>query len=133
MAGFAAPIDPAAEAGRLADLFDGLSQELDDFRQSDRIPPGTSQADLDNLKAQAQTLEGFSQQFTSGAIGATLQAIQTDIAQIKAATSDARAQVAVLDDVSKAISIATSAVALGTAIAEGNPVAILTAAQAFAS
>jgi len=70
--------------------------------------------------------------FTAQAIGATLQAIQPDLANIKAVTTEAKQQLGVLNDVSKVISIATSALSLGTAIAAGNPVSIAAAADALA-
>ena len=61
-----------------------------------------------------------------------MQAIQPDLANIKAVTTEAKQQLGVLNDVSKVISIATSALSLGTAIAAGNPVSIAAAADALA-
>jgi len=68
------PIDPAAEAGQLADLFNSLSQALDDFRLGDRIPPLPADQ-LARLKDEAQALEDRAHFFTAQAIGATLQSI----------------------------------------------------------
>ena len=121
------PIDPAAEAGQLADLFNNLSQALDDYRLGDHIPP----VPADQL-ARLQALEDRAHYCTAQAIGATLQSIHSDLANIKAVTEQAKAQVGVLNDVSKVISIATSALRLGTAIAAGNPVSIADAADALA-
>ena len=64
MAGPTGPIDQAAEAGRLADLFNNLSQALDDFRLGDHIPPLTVDESA-RIKDQAQELEGLSQNFTA--------------------------------------------------------------------
>jgi hypothetical protein len=125
------PVDQAAEAGRLADLFNNLSQALDDFRLGDHIPP-ISADESARLKDQAQELEGLSQNFTAQAIGATLQSIQPDLANIKAVTAQATTQLGVLNDVSKVISIATSALTLGAANAAGNPVSIAAAAEGLA-
>jgi hypothetical protein len=125
------PIDPAAEAGRLADLFNNLSQALDDYRLGDHIPPVPADQ-LARLKDKAQALEDRAHYCTAQAIGATLQSIHSDLANIKAVTEQAKAQVGVLNDVSKVISIATSALRLGTAIAAGNPVSIADAADALA-
>ena len=125
------PIDRAAEARRLADLFDSLSQAIDDYRQSDKVPPNTLPADLAKLKTMAQSLEDLANHFTAEAIGATLQSIQPDLARIKAVTLDAKAQLGVLKSVSKVISIATAGLSLGTAIATGNPVSIASAVEAL--
>jgi hypothetical protein len=125
------PIDPVAEAGQLADLFNNLSQALDDFRLGDHTPPVPADQ-LARLKDEAQAMEDRAHFFTAQAIGATLQSIQSDLANIKAVTAQAKNQLAVLNDVSKVITIATSALSLGTAIAAGNPVSIAAAADALA-
>jgi len=124
-------IDPAAEAGRLADLFNDLSQAVDEFRLSDLDPPLTM-AQMSRLKNEAQALEDRAHFFTAEAIGATLQTIQPDLANIKAVTLQAQAQFKVLTNISKAIAIATSALSLATAIAAGNPVTIVAAAKGLA-
>ncbi len=132
MATLATPIqiDAAAEAGQLADLFNDLSQALDDFRLADHSPP-ISADKLARLKDEAQGMEDRAHYFTAEAIGATLQSIQPDLAKIKAMTAQAKAQVGKLKNVSKVISIATSALSLGTAIAAGNPLSIAAAAEAL--
>jgi hypothetical protein len=125
------PIDPTSEAGQLADLFNSMSQALDDFRLGDHIPPIPTDQ-LSQLKDEAQALEDRAHYFTAQAIGATLQSIQADLANIKAVTAQAKTQVGVIKDVSKVISIATSTLSLGTAIAAGNPGTITAAATALA-
>ncbi|MGA2147408.1 MAG: hypothetical protein ABSH49_20875 [Bryobacteraceae bacterium] len=125
------PIDQTVEAGNLADLFNSLSQALDDFRLADHVPPIPTDQ-LGRLKDEAQALEDRAHYFTAQAIGATLQSIQSDLANIKTVTAQAKAQVGVLNDVSKVISIATSALSLGTAIAAGNPASVVSAATALA-
>ncbi len=124
-------VDPAAEAGRLADLFNDLSQAVDEFRLSDQDPPLTGYQ-MARLKDEAQALEDRAHYFTAEAIGATLQSIQPELANIKAVTSQAQAQLKVLTNISKAIAIATSALSLATAIAAGNPSSIGAAAKALA-
>jgi hypothetical protein len=124
------PIDQTAEAGQLADLFNSLSQVLDDFRLGDHNPP-IPDDQLARLKDEAQALEDRAHYFTAQAIGATLQSIQPDLANIKAVTQLAKNQLGVLNNVSKVISIATSALSLGTAIAAGNPGSIVAAAAAL--
>lgn len=132
MATLATPIqiDAAAEAGQLADLFNDLSQALDDFRLADHSPP-ISADKLARLKDEAQGMEDRAHYFTAKAIGATLQSIQPDLAKIKAMTAQAKAQVGKLNNASKVISIGTSALSLGTAIAAGNPLSIAAAAEAL--
>jgi len=125
------PIDPATEAGKMADLFNDLSQALDDYRLADHVPP-LSTDQLARLKDEAQALEDRAYYFTAEAIGTTLQSIQSDLDNIEAVTAKAKTQVGVLDDVSKIISIATSALNLGTAIAAGNPASILAALNGLA-
>jgi uncharacterized phage infection (PIP) family protein YhgE len=125
------PIDPADEAGQLADLFNNLSQALDDFRLADHDPP-ISTDQLARLKDEAQSLEDRAHYFTAQAIGATLQSIQPNLAKIKADTAQAEAQLGKLNDISKVITIATSVLSLGTAIAAGNPLSIVAAANALA-
>jgi len=124
------PIDQAAEAGHLADLFNDLSQALDDFRLAPHNPP-ISANQLARLKSDAQSLEDRAHYFTAQAIGATLQMIQPELANIKAITAKAKTQVGTLNNVSKVISIATSAMTLGTAIAAGNTSSIATALAAL--
>jgi hypothetical protein len=124
------PIDPATEAGELADLFNDLSQKVDDFRLADHNPP-LSSYQLARLKDEAQALEDRAHYFTAQAIGATLQSIQSDLASIKAVSAQAKAQLGKLNDVSKIISVATSALSLGTAIAAGNPASIIAASKAL--
>ena len=125
-------MDPAFEAGQLADHFNGLSQALDDYRLGPNLPASTPDDQLEQLKDRAQALEDCAHFFTAQAIGATLQSIQPDLANIKAVTAQAKTQLGALNDASKAISIAISAVNLGTALAAGNPASILTASQALA-
>jgi hypothetical protein len=123
-------IDPAAEAGQLADLFNDLSDAVDEFRLSNQNPPLTSQ-ETSRLKDEAQMLEDRAHYFTAEAIGATLQSIQPNLSQIKLVTAEACDQLETLDKVSRVISIATSALNLATAIAAGNPSSIFAAATAL--
>ena len=133
MATPAAPngIDLVAEAGALADLFNDLSQALDDFRLGDIDPPLTAD-ETARLKDEAQALEDRAHYFTAQAIGATLQTIQPDLAKIKDLTAVATTQLAHLNDVGKVIGVATAVLSLGTAIAAGNPGAIFAAGDALA-
>jgi hypothetical protein len=120
-------LDPAAAAGDLADLFNSLSDAVDNFRINNSST--LSVADKSRLKDEAQGLTDRAHYFTAEAIGATLQSIQSDLANIKTVTGQAAAALKTLNNVSKAIAIATSAVALGAAIAAGNPATIASAAQ----
>jgi hypothetical protein len=125
------PINPAVEARRLADLFSSLSQALDEFRLGEHDPPIPADQ-FARLKKDAQALEDRAHFFTAKAIGATLQSIQADLSNIKAVTAQAKTQLVVLKDISRVISIATSALALGSAIAAGNPGSIAAATAELA-
>ena len=125
-----APFDPAAESRRLSKLFDDLSEKVDAFRLS--LPADTPKEQLALLKGGAQSLEDQSHFFTAAAIGATLESIRDDLAQIKSVTAQAAEQLGVLTVVAKAIAIAGCAVDLGHAILGGDPGAILNAAEVLA-
>ena len=124
------PIDPAAEARRMAALFDDFSAAVDKMILN--APDGTPQDQLTALKTQSEAFETISNKFTAEAIGATLQAVQADLANIKTVTAQAKDQLGALNDVAKAISIGTAALNLGTAILAGDPIAILGAVQSIA-
>jgi hexokinase len=127
----ATAIDPVAEANNLANLFNDLSQAVDAFRLNFRPP--LQQEEMSRLKDEAQALQDRAHHFTAEAIGATLQTIQPQLADITAVTTKAKKQLQNLNNVSKAINIATSALALGVAIAAGDPATIASAAQALAT
>lgn len=126
------PIDPAAEANQLANLFYSLSQAVDDVRLGGTLTDATP-ADLGRLKDEAQALDDRAHYFTAQAIGATLQKIQPDLAKIKAITAQAKTQLGTLNTVSKAIGIATAGLGLGAAIATGDPASIAAAANTLAT
>jgi hypothetical protein len=125
------PIDPASEARQLVVLFTALSQALTDFRLSDVLPPDTPPPELKRIKKAAEDMEDLANHFEAEAIGATLLAIQPDLAKIKQVTADAKTQLGHLNTVSKGISIATAGLSLGTAIVTGNPLSIGKALEEF--
>jgi hypothetical protein len=124
------PTSPADQFGHLADLFNDASQAVDDFRLADHQPP-LSADEMARLKDEAQSLENRAHHFTAESMGAILDSIQDDLENIKTVTAEAATQLGHLNDVSKAISIATSVLSLGTAIAAGNPASIVAAAEAL--
>ena len=121
-------IDPADEANQLAKLFYALSQATDDLRTGDALVHASSE-DLVRLKDKAQALNDVAHSFTAQAIGLTLQGIQHDLANIKAVTAEATAQLDTLNEVSKAIGIASAALGLGATIATGDPGSIAAATK----
>jgi len=132
MASAPVPFNSADEANQLARLFYTLSQTVDDLRLGGTLVDATP-ADLGRLKDEAQALDNRAHYFTAEAIGATLLNIQSDLANIKAVTADAKTQLGTLNTVSKVIAIATAGLGLATAIAAGDPAAILGAANALAT
>jgi hypothetical protein len=127
----ASPIDPIAESYNLANIFYALSQAVDNFRFATRNPPLTG-FQAQQLKLRSQDLDNQAHLFTAEAIGATLQAIQADLANIKTLTAQAQQQVQNLNAVDKVVKIVTSVLSLGTAIAAGNVASVLASAQALA-
>ena len=125
-----AAIDPVVEANRLANLFYSNSQAVDAFRLA--VLPAPSREDMGRLKDEAQGLDDRAHSFTAQAIGATLNAVQGDLDRIKFVTGQASEQLSKLNDVSEAITLATSVLSLGTAIAAGDPATILAAGEALA-
>ena len=121
-------IDPASEAGELADVFSDLSQAVDQYRLADHTPP-LPIAELGRLKDEAQVLENRSHHFTAEAIGATLRSVQSDLDKIKSTTEEAAKQLGNLENFARVISIAVSASSLAGAIAAGNPGLIIGALQ----
>jgi hypothetical protein len=124
-------IDPATEADNLANIFFSLSQAVDNFRFAPRNPPLTD-VQASRLKDESQALDDRAHHFTAEAIGATLQSIQGNLVDIKSLTAKVKQQVQNLNEVDKVITIVTSALSLGTAIAAGNVPNIMSAAQALA-
>src|SRR4051812_47520072 len=123
------PFDPALAARRLAEQFDDFSAAVDNYRLT--LPLDTPPTVVSALKARAQELESQSHLFTADAIGATLAAIQNDLSHVKEVTRQAKDQLQVLQNISKAVAIAASAVNLGTAILAADPMGILHAAEAL--
>jgi len=122
------PFDPAAEADRLFEIFNGLSNSLDEFLISANLPPAESAP----VQAHSRKLEDMAHHFTAVSMAATLRAIQPQLDGIKTVTAEAKEQLNHLNDVAKVIAIAQAAVNVGTAIAGANPAAILGAAEGLA-
>jgi uncharacterized iron-regulated protein len=110
----------AVTAGDLADLFNDLSQAIDEFRLSP--PAGTTTADLARLKDEAQALENRAHQFVAADMANTLARVQSDLQKLVDATGRVKKQIRLLNGV-----------AVGAAIATGNVAAIASTAQAFVS
>jgi hypothetical protein len=127
----AGQIDPVSEVNNLANSFYVLSQAVDTFRFAARNPPLTADQ-AGQLQNASQAFDNQAHVFTAQAIGATLQAIQGDLANIKQLTAQAQQQVQNLNDADQVIKIVTSALSLGAAIAAGNVASIESSVQALA-
>jgi len=115
------------QARALADEFLKASEAVSDYRfQSGE---SLSNDDVLALKSLQYKLANQSDDFTGVAIKLTLQDLQQTVAQIVKITGQAREAIATLNDVRRAVSIAANLVALGEAIAAGNPAGILAAVQ----
>jgi hypothetical protein len=84
------------------------------------------------MKNDAPAPENRAHQFVVQDMAHTLAQIQPELQALVTATAKVNQQTSLLNDVSKAIGIATAGVALGAAIATGNVASIASTAQAFA-
>ena|SRR5665213_1173577 len=115
------------QARALADEFLKASEAIGDYRFREREV--LSASEVLALKSLEHKLSNQSDDFTALAIKMTLDNLEQAIARIVQTTRGARAAIAKLNDIRKAVSIAASLVALGEAISTGSPEGILTALQ----
>jgi exopolyphosphatase/pppGpp-phosphohydrolase len=115
------------QARALADKFLKASEAVSDYRFQNGAT--LSSEVVLTLKSLQFKLANQSDDFTALAIKLTLQDLEQTVAQIVKITGQARDAIATLNDERRAISIAANLVALGEAIAAGNPGGILTAVQ----
>jgi hypothetical protein len=125
------PVNTAAQAEQLSDLFRQLSMTLDQYRAANVAE--LSEEQRHQLADNAQHLDDFAEQFVGEAIEATIASIQGNINNIMAATKDAQQAFKTAAKIEKVASIAAAAVALGAAIASGNPGTIGSAVSGLAS
>ena len=115
------------QARAVADEFLAASEAVSDFRFREHA--NLSGNEVLALKSLEQKLANQSDDLTALAIKVALDDLDQTVAQIVKPTGDARAAIAKLNEIGKAVSIASNLVALGGAIAAGNPEGILTALQ----
>lgn len=115
------------QARQLAQEFFEISKGVGDFRfdHFDSLIPEQNNA-LQNLQHQ---LSSQSNQFTALAISIGLDDLQPTLDRINQVTDDVNQAVTRLDDIRRVISIATTFVSLGAAIASGSPTTIASAIQ----
>jgi hypothetical protein len=115
------------EARQLAQEFFEVSKNVGDFRfdHFDRLTPQQNVA-LQNLQHQLSTQ---SNQLTALAISIGLDDLEPTLDRIQEVTDGVNQAVTTLNDIRKVISIATTFVSLGAAIASGSPSTIASAIQ----
>jgi|SRR5215469_15294928 len=115
------------EARQLAQEFFEVSKNVGDFRfdHFDRLTPQQNIA-LQNLQHQLSTQ---SNQLTALAISIGLDDLEPTLDRIQEVTDDVNQAVTTLNDIRRVISIATTFVSLGAAIASGSPTTIASAIQ----
>ena len=115
------------EARQLAQEFFEVSKNVGDFRfdHFDRLTPQQNIA-LQNLQHQLSTQ---SNQLTALAISIGLDDLEPTLDRIQEVTDDVNQAVTTLNDIRRVISIATTFVSLGAAIASGSPNTIASAIQ----
>ena len=115
------------QARTLANEFLQSAAAISDFRSREfatLTPEGVLA-----LKSLELKLSNQSDDMTATAIQDTLDNLDQTVKRITKTTTAARAAIATLQDIGKAVTIGASLIALGTAIAAGNPGGILTAIQ----
>jgi len=114
------------QARSIADDFFEVAKAVGDFRFShDDLTPEQEAA----LRSLQQQLSNQSNHFTAIAIQLTIDDLQPTLDRINAVTQQVNNAVTTLNNVRSVITIATSFVALGAAIASGSPGSIASAAQ----
>jgi hypothetical protein len=116
-----------AQARSLAEDFFEISKAVGDYRFAhfDDLTPDQ----LNALHRLQQQLSNQSNHFTAVAIEITLDDLQPTLARINQITGQVTTAVTTLNDIRRVISIATSIVSLGAAIASGSPATIAAAIQ----
>jgi DNA-binding FrmR family transcriptional regulator len=116
-----------AQARSLAEDFFEISKAVGDYRFAhfDDLTPDQ----LNALHSLQQQLSNQSNHFTAVAIEITLDDLQPTLARINQITGQVTTAVTTLNDIRRVISIATSIVSLGAALASGSPATIAAAIQ----
>ncbi len=115
------------QARALAEGFLAVSKAVGDFRLANfSLLTPDQQAALRDLQ---QQLSNQSLHFTAVAIQITLDDLQGTLERIGQVTAQVNQAVTNLNDIRRVITVATSFVGLGAAIASGNPGTIATAVQ----
>ena len=116
------------QARALADHYSQAAQALSDFRFQNR--PKLDPEEVLALKSLEQKLANQSDDFTASAIQLTLDNLEQAVADIIKVAGDAREAIGRLNDIRHVVTVAANLVALGAAVAAGNPEGILKAAEA---
>jgi len=108
----------AEQARQLAELFAGLAESVDHFREANAA--GLADTQLDSLVNTANLFESLSDQENVRSLAVTLAQVQSSVDAIIAATKDARQAVKTINRIQCVFSILDSAAALASAIAGGR-------------
>lgn len=108
----------ADQARELAALFSQMADTVDAYRTQHFSE--LSLQDRVRLEEKIQQLEDIHDRFEALAIGDTLQAIQTDLNQITAVTTQAKDSLKRLETVRQIIGVVSAAAELGADIASGD-------------
>ena len=110
------------QANSIADTFKGIAKEVGDYRMNnyDRMSP-TQRIDIENL--QDNILEQADKLYTESAT-LVMNDIQNSLATIENVTTEIQETIHGLQDIQKAIDIASSVLNLGAAILSKDPQSI---------
>jgi len=119
------------DADDLADLYNELSEAVDDFRLDEKIRKGTPRGQLASLKFLSQKLDDQAKLLRTDEIREKLSLIQAEIVRIRTAAADAKVQFGLLNDAGAAIAIADAGLGAATAITAGKAEIVTRAVDAF--
>ncbi len=115
----------ANEARELSSLFRDVSVALGNYRFANW--GNLSQRDREAIEGIEWTLLNYSSDFTTLAVGLTLDETDASLAKIKQATNKAKASIKRIKNIKKVIGVAGAVVKLGAAIVTQNPGVIASA------
>ncbi len=123
--------DPAVEAAELAELFQELSEAVDEFRLDEQIRHLTGRDQLVKLKFLGQKLDEQVGAFQTEETVELLAVTQPDLGRIKLLAVEAKVRIALLEDADRVIAIAVAGLSAGAAIVSGDAVLIESSTHQF--
>lgn len=115
------------DASTIADQLVELAEQISDFRFKNFTTLSTE--DSANLRLLVSSIRRNASDMTALIVGKKIKNLQDNLEVIAKATDEAEKAIAKIEEIKKAIDVATAVVRLGAAVITLNPVAILEAAN----